>query len=45
MLAEFPDDYPRYRRRVPQLAPGLRMGRVRRSLPKLFLNGINDILV
>ena len=45
MLAEFPDDYPRYRQRVPQLVPGLRMGRVRRSLPKLFLNGINDILV
>ena len=33
MLAEFPDDYPRYRQRVPQLVPGLRMGRVRRSLP------------
>jgi protein-S-isoprenylcysteine O-methyltransferase Ste14 len=25
MLAEFPDDYPRYRRRVPQLIPGLRL--------------------
>jgi len=25
MLAEFPDDYPRYRRRVPQLVPGLRL--------------------
>ncbi len=25
MLAEFPDDYPRYRQRVPQLAPGLRL--------------------
>jgi protein-S-isoprenylcysteine O-methyltransferase Ste14 len=24
MLAEFPDDYPRYRQRVPQLVPGLR---------------------
>lgn len=23
MLAEFPDDYPRYRQRVPQLVPGL----------------------
>ncbi len=23
MLAEFPDDYPGYRRRVPQLVPGL----------------------
>ena len=27
MLAEFPDDYPRYRRQVPQLVPGLRPGR------------------
>jgi len=25
MLAEFPEDYPRYRRRVPQLVPGLRL--------------------
>jgi protein-S-isoprenylcysteine O-methyltransferase Ste14 len=25
MLAEFPDDYPRYRRHVPQLVPGLRL--------------------
>ena len=25
MLAEFPDDYPRYRRHVPQLVPGLRI--------------------
>jgi protein-S-isoprenylcysteine O-methyltransferase Ste14 len=25
MLAEFPDDYPRYRRQVPQLMPGLRL--------------------
>lgn len=25
MLAEFPDDYPRYRRHVPQLIPGLRL--------------------
>ena len=24
MMAEFPDDYPRYRRQVPQLIPGLR---------------------
>jgi protein-S-isoprenylcysteine O-methyltransferase Ste14 len=24
MLAEFPDEYPRYRRQVPQLVPGLR---------------------
>jgi len=28
MLAEFPDDYPRYRRRTPQLIPGLRLLRV-----------------
>jgi len=27
MLAEFPDDYPRYRKQVPQLIPGLRLGR------------------
>jgi protein-S-isoprenylcysteine O-methyltransferase Ste14 len=25
MLAEFPEDYPRYRQRVPQLIPGLRL--------------------
>jgi protein-S-isoprenylcysteine O-methyltransferase Ste14 len=25
MLGEFPDDYPRYRRQVPQLVPGLRL--------------------
>jgi protein-S-isoprenylcysteine O-methyltransferase Ste14 len=25
MLAEFPDDYPRYRQRVPKLVPGLRL--------------------
>jgi protein-S-isoprenylcysteine O-methyltransferase Ste14 len=25
MLAEFPDEYPRYRRQVPQLIPGLRI--------------------
>jgi len=25
MLAEFPDDYPRYRQRVQQLVPGLRL--------------------
>ena len=25
MLAEFPGDYPRYRQRVPQLVPGLRL--------------------
>jgi protein-S-isoprenylcysteine O-methyltransferase Ste14 len=27
MLAEFPDEYPRYRRQVPQLVPGLRFRR------------------
>ncbi len=27
MTAEFPDDYPRYRRQVPQLVPGLRLPR------------------
>ena len=26
MLATFPEQYPRYRRRVPQLIPGLRLG-------------------
>jgi protein-S-isoprenylcysteine O-methyltransferase Ste14 len=30
MLAEFPDDYPPYRRRVPQLIPGLRLVRFAR---------------
>lgn len=30
MLAEFPEDYPRYRERVPQLIPGLRLLRRRR---------------
>jgi protein-S-isoprenylcysteine O-methyltransferase Ste14 len=35
MLAEFPDDYRRYRKRVPQLVPGLR----------LFRNGINRTLI
>jgi protein-S-isoprenylcysteine O-methyltransferase Ste14 len=29
MLEQFPDDYPRYRARVPQLIPGLRMFRRR----------------
>jgi hypothetical protein len=32
MLAEFPDDYPRYRRRVPRLIPGLRLIGARRAL-------------
>lgn len=31
MLAEFPEDYPRYRQRVPQLVPGLRLGRDKHS--------------
>jgi protein-S-isoprenylcysteine O-methyltransferase Ste14 len=30
MLAEFPDDYPRYRRHVPRLVPGLRLTGARR---------------
>jgi protein-S-isoprenylcysteine O-methyltransferase Ste14 len=25
MTAEFPEDYPRYRKRVPQLIPGFRL--------------------
>ena len=25
MLAEFPEDYPRYRKQAPQLVPGLRL--------------------
>jgi hypothetical protein len=29
MLAEFPGDEPRYRRQVPQLVSGLRLGRRR----------------
>jgi protein-S-isoprenylcysteine O-methyltransferase Ste14 len=31
MLAEFPDDYPRYREQVPQLIPGLGLPRRRRT--------------
>jgi protein-S-isoprenylcysteine O-methyltransferase Ste14 len=31
MTAEFPDDYPRYRQRVPQLVPGLRLPARRRT--------------
>lgn len=31
MLAQFPDDYPRYRQRVPQLIPGLRLPTRRRA--------------
>jgi protein-S-isoprenylcysteine O-methyltransferase Ste14 len=30
LLAEFPGEYPRYRQRVPQLIPGLRVSRKRR---------------
>jgi protein-S-isoprenylcysteine O-methyltransferase Ste14 len=29
MLAEFPEDYPRYRQRAPRLVPGLRLSRKR----------------
>jgi len=29
VLADFPDDYPRYRRQVPQLVPGLHRPRRR----------------
>jgi protein-S-isoprenylcysteine O-methyltransferase Ste14 len=32
MLAEFPDDYPRYRRHVPQLVPGLRVTTAHRAV-------------
>jgi protein-S-isoprenylcysteine O-methyltransferase Ste14 len=31
MLAEFPEDYPRYRQRVSQLVPGLRLAREKHS--------------
>ena len=31
MLAEFPEDYPRYRQRVPQLVPGLLLARKKHS--------------
>lgn len=31
MRSEFPDDYPRYRERVPQLIPGLRLASRRRA--------------
>jgi len=34
MLAEFPDDYTRYREQVPQLIPGLRLPRRRRTAPE-----------
>lgn len=30
MLAEFPQDYPAYRRRVPRLIPGLRLPNMRK---------------
>ena len=32
MMAEFPGEYPRYRRRVPQLVPGLRLITSRRTV-------------
>jgi protein-S-isoprenylcysteine O-methyltransferase Ste14 len=32
MMAEFREEYPRYRRRVPQLVPGLRMVSGRRAV-------------
>ena len=34
MMAEFPEEYPRYRRRVPQLLPGLRLVIGRRAVSK-----------
>jgi protein-S-isoprenylcysteine O-methyltransferase Ste14 len=33
MTAEFPDEYPRYRKRVPQLVPGLRLVTGHRAMP------------
>ena len=41
MLAEFPDEYPRYRQRVPQLVPGLRLAR-RTSLSPGSASGSPD---
>ena len=32
MTAEFPDEYPRYYKRVPQLVPGLRLVTGRRAV-------------
>jgi protein-S-isoprenylcysteine O-methyltransferase Ste14 len=32
MTAEFPEEYPRYRKRVPQLVPGLRLVTGRRAV-------------
>ena len=41
MLAEFPDDYARYRRHVPRLIPGLRLIGARRALaPPLAANSV-----
>ncbi|MDR2986522.1 MAG: isoprenylcysteine carboxylmethyltransferase family protein, partial [Nocardiopsaceae bacterium] len=34
MLAEFPDEYPRYRQRVPQLIPGVHLARRIRTAPR-----------
>ncbi len=33
MTAEFPEEYPRYRKRVPKLVPGLRLVTARRVMP------------
>jgi len=33
MTAEFPSEYPRYRKRVPQLVPGLRLVTGHRAVP------------
>jgi protein-S-isoprenylcysteine O-methyltransferase Ste14 len=35
MTAEFPEEYPRYRRRVPQLLPGLRLVTGHRAMTRL----------
>jgi protein-S-isoprenylcysteine O-methyltransferase Ste14 len=32
MTVEFPQEYPRYRRRVPQLLPGLRLATGHRAM-------------
>jgi hypothetical protein len=41
MVAEFPDDYPRYRRHVPQLIPGLRLIGARKVLaPPVAANSV-----
>ena len=33
MTAEFPEEYPRYRKRVPRLVPGLRLVTAHRAVP------------